>query len=121
MMLRLAEQFLIHAESLVHQNKNLDQARSDINDIRTRAGLGEYTGPLIKDSLLVAILHERQVELFTEWGHRWFDLIRTGNVDSVMSVITPQKGGIWYPEWALFPIPQSERRIDFNLTQNEGY
>ena len=73
------------------------------------------------DSLLTVILHERQVELFTEWGHRWFDLIRTGNVDDVMSQITPEKGGIWKPQWALFPIPQSERVIDSKLSQNDGY
>jgi len=39
-----------------------------------------------------------------------------------MSIITPQKGGgTWNPQKALFPIPQSERQIDFNLTQNPGY
>jgi len=121
MMFRLAEQYFIHAEALARQNKNLDQAAANINALRERAGLGDYSGPLIKDSLLTAILHERQVELFSEWGHRWFDLIRTGNVNVVMEIVTPQKGGYWRPEWALFPIPQSEREIDFNLTQNDGY
>jgi len=121
MVLRVAEQYLIHAEALVRQNKKLDQAVIDINAIRQRAGLNNYTGPMVKDSLLTAILHERQVELFTEWGHRWFDLIRTENVDAVMNQITPEKGGTWKPQWALFPIPQSERLKDFNLTQNDGY
>jgi len=122
MMLRLAEQYLIHAEALVRQNKNLGQAVADIDTIRRRAGLGNYTGPLVTDSLLTAILHERQVELFCEWGHRWFDLIRTGNINAVMSVVNQQKGGLgWRPEWALFPIPQSERNRDFNLSQNPGY
>ena len=122
MMLRLAEQYLIHAEALVRQNKNLDLAVADINTIRKRAGLGDYTGPTDKDSLLTGILHERQVELFSEWGHRWFDLIRTGNINPVMGIVTPEKGGgAWQPGKALFPIPQSERMIDFNLTQNEGY
>lgn len=122
MMLRLAEQYLIHAEALARQNKNLGQAAADIDTLRQRAGLGSYSGPLVKDSLLTAILHERQVELFTEWGHRWFDLIRTGNINAVMTIVNPTKGGQgWKPEWALFPIPQSERAIDFNLTQNQGY
>ncbi|MBN9383534.1 MAG: RagB/SusD family nutrient uptake outer membrane protein [Chitinophagaceae bacterium] len=120
-LLRLAEQYLIHAEALVQQNKGLDQAVKDINAIRNRAGLGNYSGPKNQTALLSAIMHERQVELFVEWGHRWFDLIRTGNVDSVMSVVTPIKGGNWKPEYALYPIPQSERNIDFNLTQNPGY
>jgi len=123
MMLRLAEQYLIHAEALVRQNKDLSQAISNINDIRQRAGLGGYAGPTNNaDSIMAAILHERQVELFTEWGHRWYDLIRTGNINNVMSIVTPLKGGAaWKPEWALFPIPMSEILVDPKLTQNEGY
>jgi hypothetical protein len=121
MLLRLAEQYLIHAEALTRQDKNLIQAVADIDSLRRRAGLEDYTGPLTKDTLLTTILHERQVELFTEWGHRWFDLIRTGNVNAVMSVVTPQKGGVWRPEWKFFPIPESERMLDYNLGQNDGY
>jgi len=121
MMLRLAEQFLIRAEART-QNSKFMEAAADLNAIRERAGLADYAGPLNKDSLLTAILHERQAELFVEWGHRWFDLIRTGNINTVMSMITPQKGGNeWKPEWALYPIPLSEMKIDFNLTQNDGY
>jgi len=122
MMLRLSEQYLIHAEALARQDKQLDQAVADINNIRKRAGLDNYKGPLNKDSILPVVLHERQVELFTEWGHRWFDLIRAGNVNAVMSVVTPIKGGGAWESWReLFPIPQSEIAIDFNLTQNPGY
>lgn len=123
MMLRLSEQYLIHAEALVRQNKDLEQAVNDINNVRHRAGLGDYMGLHDNaDSLLAAILHERRVELFTEWGHRWFDLIRTGNINAIMDTITPLKGGAaWRPEWALYPIPLSEMQIDFNLTQNPGY
>jgi len=122
MMLRLAEQYLIHAEALVRQNKDLDQAVIDLNSIRQRAGLGAYSGPLQSDSLLPAILHERQVELFTEWGQRWLDMIRTGVIDQVMTTVNPNKGGQgWNSNWALFPIPQSEILKDFNLTQNPGY
>jgi len=121
MMLRLAEQYFIRAEAIVQQNKDLNMAVADLNVIRERAGLQDYVGPLDKNSLLTAILHERQVELFTEWGHRWFDLIRMGSLNTIMSLITPQKGGVWKSEWSLFPIPQSERNIDFNLSQNVGY
>jgi len=121
MMLRLAEQYLIRAEARVQQNKDLDKAVQDLNAIRKRAGLGEYAGLQDRNSLLTAILHERQTELFVEWGHRWFDLIRTGNVNTVMGVETPKKGGRWNPQWALYPIPQSELKVDFNLTQNFGY
>jgi hypothetical protein len=123
MVLRLGEQYLIRAEARAQQGK-LPEAVSDLNAIRNRAGLGNYTGSTTDAAaVLGAILHERQVELFTEWGHRWFDLIRTGMVNSVMGVVTPLKGGIWNPDGhqTLYPISQLELSKDNNLTQNPGY
>lgn len=119
--LRLGEQYLIRAEARVHEG-NLGGAASDLNMIRNRAGLANTTAATAND-LATAILHERQVELFTEWGARWFDLCRTGNAPAVMSVVTPQKGGTWNPDnhQLLFPIPQSDRNSDINLSQNPGY
>jgi tetratricopeptide (TPR) repeat protein len=122
MVLRLAEQYLIRAEAYADQN-NAGAAIGDLNVIRERAKLQDYAGSSDKDSVLKAILHERQVELFTEWGHRWLDLIRTGSADSVMSVYAPTKGSTWSSDGhqELFPIPQSERNADAALTQNSGY
>jgi hypothetical protein len=123
MVLRLAEQYLIRAEARAYQGK-LPEAIADLNAIRNRAGLGNYVGSATDPAaILGAILHERQVELFTEWGHRWFDLIRTGTVNSVMGVVTPLKGGTWDPDrhQTLYPIPQIELGKDNNLTQNPGY
>jgi hypothetical protein len=120
MVLRLAEVYLIRAEARAQQN-NVSGAQADLNAIRGRAGLGNTTAANSAD-LLTAVLHERQVELFTEWGHRWFDLIRTGQVSAVMSVVTPAKqGGAWNSNMELLPIPQSEILINPNLTQNPGY
>jgi starch-binding outer membrane protein, SusD/RagB family len=121
MVLRLAEQYLIRAEARAHQN-NLAGAASDLNIIRNRAGLPN-TSAVTQADLLTAILHERQVELFTEWGHRWFDLIRTGNANSVMGIVTPLKGGTWSSDehQLLYPIPQSELSKNSNLIQNPGY
>lgn len=119
MVLRLAEIFLIRAEARAMQNNTLGAA-TDLNVIRKRANLSN-TNAITPSGLLAAILHERQVELFTEWGHRWFDLIRTGNVNAVMSVVTPKKEGSWSPNWQLYPIPQVDRKSDPNLTQNNGY
>jgi len=121
MMLRLAEQYLIRAEARAQKNVDLLGAVADLDSIRNRAGLDHYTGLVDKPSLLKAILHERQVELFAEWGNRWFDLIRTGNVGMVMDSIAPLKGGGWNSNKQLFPIPQSERILDINLSQNPGY
>lgn len=119
MVLRLAEVYLIRAEARAQQG-NISGAQADLNAIRNRAGLVN-TVANTKSDLLNAIYHERQVELFTEWGHRWFDLKRTGTVDAIMSVVTPQKGGAWSPSWALFPIPQSDILINARLTQNPAY
>jgi hypothetical protein len=119
MVLRLAEQYLIRAEARAQQ-KNLAGSASDLNVIRNRAGL-DNTMAATQTDLLTAILHERQTELFAEWGHRWLDLIRTGNANTVMGVVTPLKEGTWNANWQVMPIPQSERNVDVNLTQNPGY
>jgi hypothetical protein len=79
--------------------------------------------PSDKTSLLAAILHERQVELFCEWGHRWLDLKRTGNIDVVMNLVTPSKanGAPWQTYQQLYPIPVSDILAAPNLKQNLGY
>jgi len=126
MVLRLAEQYLIRAEARAELGKlvGANSASSDINAIRNRAGLLPTTATT-KQDLLDAILNERQKELFTEWGHRWFDLKRTGKIDEVMNLVCPTKGPgvIWQPYKALYPIPQSEINLNPGMTgqQNPGY
>ena len=117
---RLGEQYLIRAEARA-QLGNTAGAVADLNVIRFRAGLTAYGGLTTQASLLSAILHERQVELFTEWGHRWLDLKRTGNVNAIMTSVTPMKGGVWSPNYQLYPVPFSELRVNPSLTQNDGY
>lgn len=107
MVLRLGEQYLNRAEAKAQQG-DVFGAIDDLNVIRKRAGLSNYSGPTDKFSLLTAILRERQVELFTEWGHRWLDLKRTRAVDSVMAIVTPQKGGTWDTNSQWYPISQTE-------------
>jgi starch-binding outer membrane protein, SusD/RagB family len=122
MVLRLAEQFLIRAEARAQQGKT-NEAKMDLNAIRVRAGLGA-TPANDKNSLLKAIVKERQVELFAEWGHRWLDLKRTGMVDEVMKGITPlkAKGAPWQSYQQLYPLPLlTDLQRAPNLVQNEGY
>lgn len=116
---RLAEQYLIRAEAKAQQN-NIEGSLGDLNFIRRRAGLTE-SKLTDKALLLASIYHERQVELFTEWGHRWFDLKRTGTVNAVMTEVTPKKGGTWNPNWQLYPVPSYDIIANGNLIQNEGY
>jgi hypothetical protein len=119
MVLRVAEQYLIRAEARAQLNNSVG-AQTDLNIIRARAGLPNTTAS-DKSSLLSAIQHERQVELFTEWADRWLDLKRSGNIDAVMSVVTPQKGGAWSPYKGLYPISYRETQLNLNLRQNPGY
>lgn len=112
---RLAEQYLIRAESRAQLGEN--NATDDLNKIRNRAGLENYSGATDKSSLLVAIAHERQMELFAELGHRWLDLKRTQRVSSVLKPIK----ALWTPDDQLYPIPVGELTTDPNLTQNPGY
>jgi len=119
MVLRVAEQYLIRAEARAQLGK-IPGAQADLNMTRGRAQL-DATSASDKTSLLTAIAKERQVELFTEWGHRWLDLKRTGAIDQIMSAIAPQKGGTWNSNMQLYPIPSDEIQNNPNITQNEGY
>ncbi|MBO9572850.1 MAG: RagB/SusD family nutrient uptake outer membrane protein [Chitinophagaceae bacterium] len=123
MMMRLSEVYLIRAEARVQQG-DLSGAIADLDKVRQRAGLPliANTDPGINQSdLLDAILHERRVELFTEGGHRWFDLKRTGKVNEVMSVETPLKGGAWNSRETLYPLTRDELQKAPRLEQNPGY
>jgi hypothetical protein len=122
MVLRLAEQYLIRAEARAQQG-NIAGAQSDLNAIRNRAGLPNTTAN-DQASLLTAILNERRHELFSEWGHRWFDLKRTGKIDEVMTIVTPIKSNgatQWQSYQQLYPLPLTELQRAPNLRQNPGY
>lgn len=112
---RMAEQYLIRAEARA-QIGNISGSQADLNKIRIRAGLGE-TLASSQNELLTAVLQERRFELFTEHGHRFFDLKRTGNLDNVLS----SKPG-WNATDRLFPLPEKELLLNPNLLpQNPGY
>ena len=113
---RLDEQYLIRAEARVHLGK-LAEAKNDINKIRQRATLTN-TSSSTPEELSQAVLQERRVELFTEFGHRWFDLKRTGKAGTVLSVIKPA----WKDRDNLLPLPASELLANSHLLpQNQGY
>lgn len=121
MVFRLSEQFLIRAEARAAINELLE-AKKDINTIRKRAGLLGI-GTNDQHSLLDSIRLERQLELFTELGHRWLDLKRLGKIDEVMNTVTPLKapGTSWKTHQQLFPIPYRDIEMNPNLKQNPGY
>lgn len=113
--LRLTEQYMIRAEAKAQAGDML-AAKEDLDKIRKRAGLSGSTAGS-KDDLLEAIIEERRKELFAEYGHRFFDLKRTGLLEDVLSV----KPG-WNATDRLLPIPESELTLNPNLRpQNPGY
>lgn len=113
---RVAEQYLIRAEALAKLQQP-EAALQDLNKIHERAGLPPLAS-LTGEPLLRAIEKERFVELFTEWGHRWFDLKRTGRSDAVLA---PLKGIGWQSTDTLYPIPEAELLRNVYLQQNPGY
>lgn len=114
--MREAEQYLIRAEARARMG-DVVGAQADINKIRARAGLAN-TNASSESELLTAIIHERRVELFTEHGHRFFDLKRTNKLDAVLGPVKPG----WNATDALLPLPQKELVANPNLQpQNPGY
>jgi hypothetical protein len=114
--LRLAEQYLIRAEAKAHLN-DATGAAQDLNAVRNQAGLGNTTATTTEE-LLEAILRERRLEFFTEFGHRFFDLKRTNKLDITLSGV---KLG-WDAKDQLWPIPATELLVNPNLQpQNLGY
>jgi hypothetical protein len=116
-LMRLAEMYLIRAEARAQQGKltGTSGAVADINVIRTRAKAPAVTASAQADVLL-AIERERVYEFAFE-GQRWYDLVRTGRAQAVMSAFTPN----WNSRFELWPIPQQEIQQNTALTQNPGY
>ncbi|MCV9926610.1 RagB/SusD family nutrient uptake outer membrane protein [Flavobacterium sp. LS1R49] len=113
--LRLTEQYLIRAEARAELENHIG-AKQDLNKIRKRAGLSDIVTNS-KEELLEAIQQERRKELFSEYGHRFFDLKRRGKLDAALS----GKSG-WNTTDSLLPIPESELSVNPNLgPQNPGY
>jgi hypothetical protein len=101
--LRLAEVYLIKAEAAG------DLAA--LNVVRQRAGLPNAT-----TANQAAVLKERRYELAFEMD-RWYDMKRTKTLTNNPNLLAK---GI-KPFNDLLPIPQAERDVNPNLTQNPGY
>ncbi|MDE6695273.1 MAG: RagB/SusD family nutrient uptake outer membrane protein [Muribaculaceae bacterium] len=102
---RYADVLLMKAEALIEQNKNLDEARTLINQVRAKAARSVdpfYTpvdvDPMVANYLVSeygaqgwdqnyarkAVRMERRLELAME-GLRWFDLVRWGDAVNVVN------------------------------------
>ncbi|NOQ25168.1 MAG: RagB/SusD family nutrient uptake outer membrane protein [Bacteroidales bacterium] len=121
---RYADLLLLHAEAAYH-NSNEIGARESVNKVRERARGGNstilpyLTTTTTGNDLLLAIWHERRVELGME-GHRFFDLVRQKRASEVMQAFgeTNFVKGIH----ELFPVPEAEILLSGGvLEQNFGY
>ncbi len=110
--MRLADVILLFAEAL-NENGSTSSALTELNKIRTRAGLADSDASSQGD-VRQAIHDERRLELAFE-GQRWFDLVRTGTVDVEMEQTID-------PNYHVFPIPNSEVLSSVGvIIQNSGY
>lgn len=116
---RLAEMFLIRAEARTYLGKvsGDNTAQTDINVLRSRAKAPQV-GSVSQSQMIQLIEDERRYELAFE-GHRWYDLRRTGRIETVM----PAFNSDWKSTFELWPIPQREIQNNPSLAneQNPGY
>lgn len=111
---RYADVLLMLAEASCKKNGGISISENVLdafNQIRLRAGLN--TEQVVTTEM---VYDERRLEFAFE-NHRWFDLLREGDVITKMQL----HGKQMQPFNLLFPIPASEIAINPNLTQNEGY
>jgi hypothetical protein len=113
--IRYSDVLLIYAEAQAALN-NFEEANRYLNMVRNRANLPDVD---ISDGAAFreAVLLERRREFVAE-GHRWFDLVRTGELEEK---VQQAKGITVDGIYNIFPIPQRERNVNPNLPQNTGY
>jgi len=101
---RLGEMYLISAEA--QGLAGLER----LNELRSARNLGPLS-PATPEAYQEMVALERRRELLAE-GFRWFDLVRTGKAVSELGI---------EPFRTKFPIPDYERLVNPNLSQNTGY
>jgi starch-binding outer membrane protein, SusD/RagB family len=125
--LRTADIMLVYAEALNELNNGPDATAYDmINKVRKRARFNGTTELAILPDLSGlnyeqfkdAILQERRWELVME-GSRYHDLVRMGKLIERVNIAKPSATPQAYH--VLFPIPQRERNLNPNLSQNSPY
>ena len=112
--IRFADVLLMAAEANNRATAANDtKAQQYLNRVRERAyGNATHNTNATGNALRDAIWEERRVELAGE-GHRFFDLVRTGQAAAKIPGFQANKHEV-------FPIPQDEINVS-GLTQNKGY
>lgn len=130
--IRYADVLLSKAEAIIETGGNVDEAIALINRIRTERDNVKITllpMGLSRDEARQKLRHERRIEFALE-GLYWMDIRRWNIGKEIYPVhIYDHNGDIietkfpnGYPEYYnLLPIPDSERSLNENLTQNPGW
>ena len=125
---RYADVLLMYAEATNELGQS-DVAAQYINLVRARARNGDGTGVRAQPADLPvqsqaatreAVFQERQWELAHE-GKRWFDMVRRGSAYFTASLSRDPTAADVQPTDMLWPIPQTQRDLNPQLTQNPGY
>ena len=120
--LRYADVLLMHVEAAIGSGTSTSEigALQSFQKIRDRA-FPETAPNAISSVSKEELLVERRVELAFE-NQRWFDLIRMGVADAVLSAHADELGYVYSSRALLLPIPAREINLsDGLLTQNPGY
>jgi hypothetical protein len=107
---RLADVYLMRAEANLRLG-NMGAALPDVNVIRKRAGMSDFTTITLAD-----MLAERGREMAWEY-HRRQDQIRFGTFGDAKRFKPKDADN----HWTLYPIPKDQLSLNPNLKQNPGY
>ncbi len=123
--IRYSDVLLMYAEAnnelgqagIAHEYINMVRKRARFNGTTYENAVPDYSG-LNKDQMRQAIIKERRLEFVAE-GQRWFDLARTGTLETLVPQAKP--GVTPAAKHYKFPLPQREVDLNPNLQQNDGY
>lgn len=129
--IRYADVLLIYAEAanMASAGATAPQAAVDaINQVINRAngfqpnaGHPLLTTAITKAAFDDAVIQERSWELVFENCDRWFDICRKRILDNPNVTVRASDRANFSPDDYLFPIPQTDLRINKSLEQNPGY
>lgn len=113
--IRLADVYLIRAEALAEINQNPSFAEPDVNILRQRVGMEDFSSAgMSMEDFRNFILRERGVELLAE-GHRFFDITRMGKYDELCRIAFGNTDGQRDASNYRWPIPLIEVAANPNI------
>ncbi|MCL5246123.1 RagB/SusD family nutrient uptake outer membrane protein [Cellulophaga sp. 20_2_10] len=131
--MRMAEVYLIFAEADARATNSVSTAALNaLNDIRVRAGatttgadgFETYPASITLPEFLEAVRVEKAMELATELGETWFDLIRYDYIDGFDAgfKVSDHKPTATNPDKFILPIPLQSVEVSNNVVlQNPSY